>query len=194
MTGLRNSVVLLLLLVLSVSCSRTETYRQYAKSLDSLSGALNQNTDALRKMDTALLQRALTRYYQNKQFILYNCKDTLSKSEADALQQFYAGGKNLELVKVNREALLMRSMLINTQLDKLRADVKNNSLNPEGVYTFLATEKQEVHRTIQLGNAQLKLFYSSVEEFKLSLREVEQFIRSRNKGQMPTVVKDTLSL
>ena len=193
MTGLRNSVTVLVLIVLSISCSRTETYRQYAKSLDSLSGALNQNTEALRKLDTTLLQRALTRYYQNKQFILYNCKDTLSKAEADALQQFYAGGKNLELVKVNREALLMRSTLINTQLDKLRADVKNNSLNPEGVSTYLATEKEEIHRTIQLGNAQLKLFYSSMEEFRLSLREVDQLIRSRNKGQLPTVVKDTLS-
>lgn len=193
MTGLRNSVTVLVLIVLSISCSRTETYRQYAKSLDSLSGALNQNTEALRKLDTTLLQRALTRYYQNKQFILYNCKDTLSKAEADALQQFYAGGKNLELVKVNREALLMRSTLINTQLDKLRADVKNNSLNPEGVGTYLATEKEEIHRTIQLGNAQLKLFYSSMEEFRLSLREVDQLIRSRNKGQLPTVVKDTLS-
>lgn len=193
MTGLRNSVTVLVLIVLSISCSRTETYRQYAKSLDSLSGALNQNTEALRKLDTTLLQRALTRYYQNKQFILYNCKDTLSKAEADALQQFYAGGKNLELVKVNREALLMRSTLINTQLDKLRADVKNNSLNSEGVSTYLATEKEEIHRTIQLGNAQLKLFYSSMEEFRLSLREVDQLIRSRNKGQLPTVVKDTLS-
>jgi hypothetical protein len=194
MIGLRYSVAVLLLLMLSVSCSRTETYRQYAKSLDSLNGALNQNTEALRKLDTALLQRALTRYYQNKQFILYNSKDTLTKGEADALQQFYAGGKNLELVKVNREALLLRSTLINKQLDKLRADVKHNSLDTESINTFLATETSEVQRTIQLGNTQLKLFYSSMEEFRLSLREVEQYIRSRNKGQMPTVVKDTLSL
>lgn len=194
MKGWLHSVSVLIMIAGTVSCGSTEVYRQSAKTLDSLSGALNQCTEEIRRMDTVTLAKALTRYNVHKQFIAHNKIDTLSRSEGDALQQFTTAGKNLEVVQSNRSAVLMRSELLNTQINHLRKDIKNEAIEPGTLPEFMENEKKEVSNLIRKANEQVRLFYASVEELKLCLPMVEQVIRRKNKGQLPIVVKDTTSL
>ena len=191
----KNSLVLLFFAgFFFQSCNRNDVYAIKIKTLDSLSGAVNAHAKEIEKVDTIILAKAILRFDQYKQFILQNVKDTITKSEADFIQQFYTSGKSLTSFDLNRRSLKARTSLINSQLEKLKSDAKNNLLPEEKLIEFTDLEKKEANSLIEASNKQQQLFYTSLQEFKAALKGVEYLIKARNNGQLPTVVKDTLSL
>jgi hypothetical protein len=187
-------ILLLATMLLLQSCNQTNLYNQKTKTLDSLNGALNLKVKELEKTDTALLQRCITRFTYYRQFVKQNVKDTLSKNEADNLQRFYESGKNLQSFWSNRFTILGRASLINSQQSKLTIDLKSKIINPEEAEPSIKREKEATTELIDAANAQQKIYYMSLEEFKTSLHEVENLIRIRNKGELPTIIKDTVAL
>lgn len=194
MTRICHSLCFIIACLLLQSCNKTDSYGQQVKTLDSLSGAINATVKELEKTDTLILQKAITRFANYRRFIQQNINDTIAKTEADNLQQFYISGKNLEIFQANRLSLLARAHLVNSQLQKLTADVKSSSITGEQSLQFIVQEKNEAAKLTELGSSQNQLFYAGLEEFKNSLRGVEQLIRSHNNGELPTIIKDTLSL
>lgn len=191
----KNSLVLLFFAgFFFQSCNRNDVYAIKIKTLDSLSGAVNAHAKEIEKVDTIILAKAILRFDQYKQFIQQNVKDTITKSEADFIQQFYTSGKSLTSFDLNRCSLKARTSLINSQLEKLKSDAKNNLLPEEKLIEFTDLEKKEANSLIEASNKQQQLFYTSLQEFKTALKGVEYLIKARNNGQLPTVVKDTLSL
>lgn len=191
----KNSLVLLFFAgSFFQSCNRNDIYATKIKTLDSLSGAVNAHAKEIDKVDTIILAKAILRFDQYKQFIQQNVKDTVTKSEADFIQQFYTSGKSLEDFEVNRQSLKARTSLINSQLEKLKSDAKNNLLPEEKLIEFTDLEKKEANVLIEASNKQQQQYYTSLQEFKTALKGVEYLIKARNNGQLPTVVKDTLSL
>ncbi|MCC6372600.1 MAG: hypothetical protein IT236_16470 [Bacteroidia bacterium] len=186
--------LLVLTLCLLQSCSRTDLYNQKTKTLDSLNGALNLKVKELQKTDTALLQRCILRYNYYRQFVKQNINDTLTKTEADNLQRFYESGNNLEAFWSNRFALLGRAALMNGQQNKLSDDIKSELVDLPELEKFIEREKAATTQLIDLAASQQKSYYTALEEFKNALREVENLIRARNKGELPTIVRDTLAL
>jgi hypothetical protein len=176
------------------SCFQSDVYEKETRSLDSLSGALNQKLSELRQVDTAILLKAISKYTNYRQFIQQNINDTVSKAEADQLQQFYSSGKNLELFSENRKSILARGSLINSQLTKLLKDAKENSIDEEKLQQFSKEEKAQATQLIKKSFGQQQLFEANLQEFKLSLAGIEALIRSRNNGQMPTIIKDSIPL
>jgi len=176
------------------SCTKAGLYEQNAKTLDSLSGAVSSIAKELANVDTIVLQKSIMRFDWYKQFIQQNINDTISKEEADNLQQFYASGKSLENFSLNRKMILERAALINAQLARLNADVKNRSLTVEQLSRYSLNEKNAAAKLIELGYQQQNSYHSGLQEFKNSLKGVELLIRSRNKGELPTIIKDTVSL
>ncbi|MBA3680012.1 MAG: hypothetical protein H0W73_02310 [Bacteroidetes bacterium] len=176
------------------SCKQNDVYAANVKALDSLSGAVNSLIKEDAKTDTVILAKAISRFNQYKQFVQQNVKDTLTKTEADFLQQFYASGNSLQNFELNRKSVKARINLINSQIDKLKQDAKNNSISEEKLIEFTNTEKKEATNLIDAGHKQQQLFYTDLQEFKTALKAVEELIKARNNGQLPTVIKDTLSL
>jgi len=176
------------------SCNRNDVYIGKVQSLDSLSGAINGLVKENDKTDTVILEKAISRFKQYKQFIQQNVKDTISKTEADFLQQFYMSGNSLENFSLNRHSIKARMSLINSQIEKLKTDAKNKSILEEKLIEFTNQEKKEANYLIEASQKQQQLFYTSLQEFKTSLKGVEDLIKVRNNGQLPTVIKDTLSL
>ncbi|MBA2611828.1 MAG: hypothetical protein H0U95_07660 [Bacteroidetes bacterium] len=176
------------------SCNGHDVYETKSRSLDSLSGAMNFLVNEVDKTDTVILEKAISRFGQYKQFIQQNVKDTVTKTEADFLQQFYTSGNNLESFSLNRSSIKARTSLINSQLEKLKLDVKNKSVSEEKLIEYTNQEKKEVDHLINTGHDQLQIFYTSLQEFKTALKGIEDLIKVRNNGQLPTVIKDTLSL
>ena len=175
-------------------CGEGALYEKQARSLDSLSGAISLKAKELEKMDTALLQRCITRYGYYVQFVFQNIHDTIGRTEADHLQRFMTGGEGLKTFRVNRENLLARATLMLEQQKKLAAGLKSHNINIAEAGKFVAQEMSEGKKLTEAIEAQQKIFYSGIEEFKHSVREVEALMRSRNNGQLPTIVKDTLAL
>lgn len=176
------------------SCNRVDIYAVKMQSLDSLSGAVNSSAKEVDKTDTVILDKAISRFNQYKQFIQQNVKDTLTKVEADFTQQFYTSGTSLENFAINRRSIKARTNLINSQIEKLKTDAKNRSIAEEKLIEFTNQEKKEAGNLIEASQKQQQLFYTSLQEFKTSLKGVEDIIKTRNNGQLPTIIKDTLSL
>ncbi len=175
-------------------CGGESLYEQQTRSLDSLSGAITQKIKELEKTDTVLLQRCITRYGYYRQFIKQNIHDTIGKAEADHLQRFITGGENLTAFRINRRSLMARAKLMQDQQKKLASDLSKHKVNATEAGRFVASEMKEGKKLTETIEAQQKLFYSGVEEFKHSIREVEALMRLRNHGELPTIVKDTLAL
>lgn len=176
------------------SCNKSEVYEQRAKTLDSLGGAVNAVVRELESIDTILLQKSVTRFNWYNAFIQQNVNDTLSKEEADQLRHFYTSGKSLERFSMNRKTILARAALMNSQLLKLKQDLKKKSLSADQLSIHTLYEKKRAAELIDLGYQQQKIFHSGIEGFKNSLKAVELLMRRRNKGELPTVVKDTVTL
>jgi hypothetical protein len=125
-----NACVLVLTIFFS-SCGKISVYEQKAKTLDSLSGAINSSIKEIQNADTLTLQKAILRYSWYKQFVEQNVNDTITKSEADNLQKFYTSGTTLENFSSNRKVILKRAVLINTQIIRLSDDIKKKSVNDQ---------------------------------------------------------------
>jgi hypothetical protein len=186
--------IFLILLIAFSSCLKNAESDQQLKSLDSISGALNQKLAELKQVDTVILQKAISKYNNYRQFIQQNVNDTVNKNEADHVQQFFVCGKNLLNFSENRKSILARGSLINSQINKLITDAKENSLDNEKFVQFSAQEKNNAEQLIKNSYGQQQLFQANLQEFKLSLSGIEQLIRARNNGQMPTVIKDSIPL
>ncbi len=175
-------------------CNKSNVYEQNAKTLDSLSGAINSMIKDLERVDTVTLQKSVTRFEWYKEFVEQNIHDTITKSEADNLQHFYKGGKNLGTFSFNRRMILVRASLINSQLQKLALDIKSKAWNDVQLSEYIKHEKNEAAGLIEAAYLQQKLFHEGLEEFKNSLNGVEILIKSRNNGELPTIIKDTIAL
>lgn len=191
----KNSLLILFFTAeLFQSCKHNDVYAANVKALDSLSGAVNALIKEDLKTDTVILAKAISRLEQYKQFVQQNVKDTLTKTEADFLQQFYASGNSLQSFERNRRSVKARVNLINSQIDKLKHDASAKVISEEKLIEFTNTEKKEANRLIEAGHNQQQLFYTNLQEFKTALKGVEELIKARNNGQLPTIIKDTLSL
>ena len=176
------------------ACNKTNVYEQKGKTLDSLSGVINAMVRDLERVDTITLEKSVSRFGWYKDFISENIQDTITKAEADNLQLFYKTGANLENFSFNRKALLLRAGLINSQLQKLAVDIKSKSLTEAKITEYTLNEKSEAAKLIEAAYQKQKLFYSGQEEFKSALHGVELLIRSRNNGELPAIIKDTVTL
>ena len=194
--SLREKVLVNFLLFISIpilltSCFKSESYEKQVKSLDSLGGALNQKISELNLVDTVILKKAISKYNNYRQFVKQNINDTVTKAEADFLQQFYTSGQSLVDFAENRTSILSRGALINSQLNKLLIDAKSQNVNEEKLIQFATNEKMQVVQLIKSCFGLQQLFNANLQEFKLSIPGVETLIKSRNNGQMPTIITES---
>jgi hypothetical protein len=187
-------IFLFLVVAFFISCSNNSELSLHLKTIDSLSGSLNQKLSELQKADTIILEKALTKFNEYKQFIKQNVNDTLSKSEADVLQRFFTSGRNLEGFFINRKNIIARGHLVNAQLSKLVIDVEENTLDRNQLTEFMYAEKEQANDVIQKSFLQQQVFQTNLQEFKNTLPLIEELIKARNSNQLPTIVKDSTAL
>lgn len=188
------SAIIIASLFFLTSCSSHDVYERKAKTLDSLTGAVNAIVTDLQKPDTVILQKALERFWHYRQFIDQSVGDTIERQEGDELKRFYESGENLESFSGNRATLLARAILVNNQLSHLTNDVKKRSLESDQLVKFVEQEKNEATILIELASQQKKLYYSAIEEFKSTLGGIEALIKKRNNGELPAIVRDPATL
>jgi hypothetical protein len=182
------------ILFLLQGCHSSEAYNQKIKSLDSLGGVIGSMVKELEKADTITLQKAVNRYNYYNAFMQQNLNDTVSKSDADYLQHFYTSGKTLQNYSFNNKIIVERASRVLKQLAKLSEDAKSKTVDLPTLITYYDIEKTEAEKLMQTANTHQKQVLLSLEEFKTSLPGVEQLIKSRNNGELPTIIKDTVNL
>jgi hypothetical protein len=189
MTKLLNSVFFFAF-VFFASCSNQGARKQRVQALDSLSGALSHARSDLQNADTVTLQKAVQRFNHYRQFIEQNLNDTITKTEADVLQLFFNAGNTLQQYRVNRNLLLSHAEKIQQQIKDLRSDAAGNAMDAELLDKYFFSEREDGRALINHVSEQQKLFHTSLQEFKGSLNAVEEIMRRRNHGELPTIVEE----
>lgn len=177
-----------------ISCRQDTTTENTVKTLDSLETAINGMMLQMRKTDTALVEKSVSRFHYYRQFIKQNINDTITKTEADHLRHFYDSGTQLENFSLNRKNIIARASLAKTQIAQLTVDAKNGSLSAENMRMAEQREYSEISRVLEEGYEQIRICHSALQEFRYSLSAVELLLRSRNNGELPRIIKDTLSI
>ncbi len=187
--------LLVIPLLFGVNCNKADVYKEKGKTLDSLNGVVSSTIRAFQLgVDSVSLEKSILRFEYYREFIRQNVNDTLEKGEADDLRHFYSAGNNLSSFSINRKQILQRVFLINQQLQNLSKDVLEKNIEPERLNKYTAQEASEVRRIVDLAYAQQKLYQTRQEEFKIALKGMENLIRRRNNGELPQIIKDTISL
>ncbi len=176
------------------NCSIKGQVEVEVKRLDSVSIVLHSKLQELNKCDTVLLGRALTKFRNYATFIENNISDTITKEEANSLQQFYLSGKNLEAFSVNYKSLRSRTGLVSDQIKKLMSDVEQGSISKKDFLSNYDNEVKAASQLVALTTNELKNNLNSIQDLKNSLLPVEALIRSRNNGQLPEVINDKVEL
>jgi hypothetical protein len=176
------------------SCSLKSKVPGELRQLDSLHIVLQTKHTQLAGTDTVLLEKALNRFRAFTAFIENNLRDTLLKDEATALQHFYHSGKNLESFRTNRSTLLARMKLVSSQVNKLKQDVENNTIRRDEFLTHFSEEVNACKELISLGEKERDGFSTSLSTFKSNLPAVEELIKKRNNGLLPSEVNTSLDL
>jgi len=193
---MRNALVISIcfLFLFLQSCSIKDQVATEAKRLDSVSIILNSKLQELNKCDTALLERAIVKFNIYSTFIENNITDTISKEEANSLQQFYQSGKNLKAFNENFKSLRSRTTLVSDQIRKLMSDVEKGSISKKDFLSNFENEVSAASQLISLTSNELKNNLNSIQDFKNSLLPVEALIKSRNNGILPEAIKDKVEL
>lgn len=188
------SLCLVCSLFFLAGCHTADAYNQKVKSLDSLGGVIGSMVKELEKADTITLQKAVNRYNYYNAFMQQNLHDTVTKSDADYLQHFYASGKTLQNYSFNNKIIVERSLRVLKQLAKLSEDAKSKTVDFPSLINYYDLERAEADKLMQVATTHQKQVLLSLEEFKNALPGVEQLIKSRNNGELPTIIKDTVNL
>src|SRR5688572_21407805 len=93
-------------------CRSSETYRAFAGTIDSLSGAIATVEGQLRSVNEPELLDMKDRYIAYKTFIKQHVSDTISQSELADLQRFDEAGEQIGVFSENRHKLAERSALL----------------------------------------------------------------------------------
>ena len=191
---MRLTVILIapLFLLSLISCTNSAAYEQKSHMLDSLGGAVSNLAAALQKHDSTELRKYIDQFGYYSSFIEASQFDTIGKQDADQLQDFYRSGNALKKFLENRAALLARVALLNSQYRRLAEDIRNHSISIEEADSYVLKEKKEAAYVVEAGNQQQQLFYRSLEQYRLSVRDVQQIIKRYNNGQLPTIVNDSI--
>lgn len=177
-----------------VACAPdAETIAQIKKA-DSLRVVLNSKVQSLKQSDSLLISRAVNKFNTYTVFIQSNLNDTIQKTDANFLQQFYLSGNNLIAFHTNRSTLIGRANLVLNQLGNLLKDFENKAITAVFLKEQLQKEEVAAREVIQLIEAQLSNYNSSIQDFKNALLPVENLLKQKNNGILPAAVSDTVSI
>lgn len=193
-TVIFSSVYLVLILVLCARCSVKSQLEAEVKTLDSLTIVLNTKLQEINATDTALLNRAISKFIIYATFIENNLNDTIVKADANNLQQFYVSGNNLKAYQVNKNSLKSRASLVLEQIKKLTADVSNGAITKEEFLKNYDTELKAATQLINLSDKEITRHTTNIQDFKNAILPVENLIKQKNNGQLPSAIKDSVNL
>lgn len=176
------------------SCSQKELYAKGIYQLDSTLIVLNLQQRAYQAIDTVEFKKAILKFETLKTFITTNISDTLTKEEATTLHQFYTSGEFLVKFDAHRKEALTRLTEVNRQLKSLIKNGEESALPLANFNDGVHYEVNAAKLLDQVLNQSLLNYRKELQNFKTILPTLEMLVKSRNRGNLPFVIQDTLSM
>ena len=187
-----NSLLCLVLIIISQACGINELSKQRVKSLDSLQGAVNTAIQNLQKTDSVSLNALITKYQSYADFINSKINDTLSKSEALNLHGFFESGNFLQAYRINKQTLLQRLNLSNAQLANLGKDIQSHGYNDQLSDQYFKNEWNQTAALMSAFTTQQNAYFENYQKLSQVLPTITEIIKQHNHQHLPIVVESKI--
>jgi hypothetical protein len=191
---MRIALILCMPAILFLACSREALYAKDKHSLDSALVVVQNQLSRMSKTDTGQLKKAVEKFTDFDTFIKTQVSDTLTKEEAMSTQQFYESGNYLLQFEKRRIAARKEFTLMQKQLRDLIETGNQQAISPEQFSVFAKREMTAAASLTELEEQAQTGYYKAIQDFKNALPKVEDLIKKRNRGNLPLVIKDSVSI
>jgi hypothetical protein len=187
-----------LILVITVlfflsGCRQKSPYEKETALLDSVKIVLQVKLNELKKAETNVQNTGFSKYEIYSRFLSGNLKDTIEKSQANAVRSFINSGKTVSSFNKTKPDLIRETEKTISQLQKLSSDLKEENIQPNAVRTYFDTETSHADKLITTIEQNIKSVNIGLINFRNAVPRTEELIKQINNGQLPTVVADTTS-
>lgn len=185
-----SSIVVFCLLAF-ISCQTKNNYEKETAQLDSLKIVLQVKLSELKKAEANVNNYSFSKFEAYSRFLSNNLKDTVDKSQANALRNFISAGKTISDFTVLKPALIKETETAISQLQKLSGDLKENAVQQNAVQAYMDTEKTHAEKLVTVIEQDLKSLNISLINFKNAVPKTEELIKHINNGELPSIVAES---
>ena len=186
-----SGFIFILLSLMFVNCKHTNYYEKETAILDSTKIVLQVKLNELKKSEQSMENLQYSKFETYNSFLKSNLKDTIGKSDGNALQLFIKSGNTInEFIKLKSELIKQTEVSI-TQIQKLSFDLKENNVQLNVVQSYFNSERGHADELIKTIEQNVKVLNLSLNNYRNSVPKTEEYIRKINNGELPKVVADS---
>ena len=159
--------------------------------LDSTKIVLQVKLSELKKSEQVIENLQYSKFEPYASFLKTNVKDTIGKSEGNALQMFVRSGNTIKEFNKSKTELIRQTEVSITQIQKLSSDLKENNVQLNVVQPYYSSERGHADELIKTIEQNIKALNLSLNNYRNSVAKTEEYIKHINNGQLPAVVADS---
>ena len=183
--------IIILLSFFLAECRHTNYYEKETAILDSTKIVLQVKMNELKKSEQAIENLPYSKFDTYASFLKSNVKDTVGKTEGNALRLFIKSGLTIKEFNKSKTELIKQTEISITQIQKLSFDLKENKVQLNVVQPYYYSEIRHADELIRTIDKNSKALNLSLINYRNSIAKTEEYIRQINNGQLPALVADS---
>jgi Ni,Fe-hydrogenase I large subunit len=166
-------------------------YEKETAILDSTKIVLQVKLNELKKSEQSIQNLQFEKFETYNSFLKSNVKDTIGKTEGNALQLFVKSGGTISEFNKSKNELIKQTETSIVQIQKLSSDLKESNVQNNVALSYYSSEKGHADELIKTIEQNVKALNLSINNYRNSIAKTEEYIKHINSGQLPSVVADS---
>ena len=166
-------------------------YEKETAILDSTKIVLQVKLNELKKSEQSIQNLQFEKFEAYQSFLKSNVKDTIGKTEGNALQLFVKAGGTISDFNKSKNELIKQTETSIVQIQKLSSDLKESNVQHNVALSYYSSEKGHADELIKTIEQNVKALNLSINNYRNSISKTEEYIKHINSGQLPSVVVDS---
>ena len=166
-------------------------YEKETAILDSTKIVLQVKLSELKKAEQSIQNLQFEKFETYNSFLKSNVKDTVAKTDGNALQLFVKAGATIAEFNKSKTELIKQTETSITQIQKLSSDLKENNVQHNVAQSYYNSEKGHADELIRTIEQNVKALNLSINNYRNSISKTEEYIKHINSGQLPSLVADS---
>ena len=178
---MRNSFfIITLFTVFLFNCKRGNVYEKEIALLDSTKIVLQVKLNELKKAEVNILNLQYPKFETYNAFLKSNVKDTIGRTEGNALQAFINSGNTIKEFNKTKTELIKQTETGILQIQKLSADLKENNVQQNVTQSYYKSEKGHADELIKTIEQNMKALNLGLNSYRNSISKTEEYIKHIN--------------
>lgn len=172
-------------------CKQGSIYEKETAILDSTRIVLQVKLNELKKSEQNIQNLQFEKFDAYLSFLKSNVKDTIEKTEGNALQIFVKAGETISAFNKSKQELIKQTEASIVQIQRLSADMKEGVAQHNTAQSYFNSEKGHAEALIKTIEQNVKALNLGITNYRNSFARTEEYIKKINSGQLPGVVADS---